>query len=83
MQNIGTLNSFSYEFLVNELMFLEAILGPICRSKSESLDEEKSKHAGLAQVNGFAPAHVVSLGKAGERRRKAMHLLQKSVINMI
>jgi len=26
------------------------------------LDEEKSKHAGLAQVNGFAPAaYVVSL----------------------
>ncbi len=56
-------------------MFLEAILVRFCRSKSESLDEAKSKHAGLAQVNGF--------GKAGERRRKAMHLLKKSVINMI
>jgi hypothetical protein len=25
------------------------------------LDEEKSKHAGLAQVNGFSLAYVVSL----------------------
>jgi hypothetical protein len=50
---------------------LEAIFGPICRSKFESLDEEKSKHAGLAEVNGFAPAYVVSLVRLGERRRKA------------
>ncbi len=41
---------------------------------TEKLDEANSKHAGLAQENGFVPAHLHSLLKASERQSKAMHL---------
>jgi hypothetical protein len=41
------------------------------------LDEVKSKYAGLAQENGFAPASVLNLLRLFI---KAVHL--KSVINM-
>jgi hypothetical protein len=33
-------------------------------------DEEKSKHAGLAQENGFAPENVFSLLRAGKMAHK-------------
>jgi hypothetical protein len=33
------------------------------RPCTEKLDEENSKHAGLAQENGFVPAHLHSLLK--------------------
>jgi hypothetical protein len=46
------------------------------------LDEEKSKYAGLDPKNGFAPAYVLTSAEASERHSKAVHLLQKSVINM-
>jgi hypothetical protein len=42
------------------------------------LDEEKSKHAGLAQQNGFGQ-HFCSV----KRQSKTQHMLEKSVINMI
>jgi len=48
------------------------------------LDEGKSKHAWLGSGKMvLLLQNVISLVKAGERHRKAMHLLQKSVINMI
>jgi hypothetical protein len=43
-------------------------------------NKEKVKYDGLDQENGFAPAHLVCLLT---RRSKAVHLLEKSVINMI
>ncbi len=46
-------------------------------------NEEKAKYAGLYQENGFGPAYVVSLQRRLVRGRKAVHLLGKSVINMI
>jgi hypothetical protein len=36
-----------------------------------NLDEDKSKHARLAQQNGSGPASLYSLAKAGERFNKA------------
>jgi hypothetical protein len=35
------------------------------------LDVEKSKHAGLAQQNGFGPAFLVQFAKAGEQHSQA------------
>jgi hypothetical protein len=46
-------------------------------------DEEKSKHAGLAQENGFGPSTFAGFTKADKRRSKRVHLPKKSVINMI
>jgi hypothetical protein len=43
-------------------------------------DEEKSKHAGLAQENGFAHAQVLTLLRLVKGEA---NLLEKSVINMI
>jgi hypothetical protein len=39
------------------------------------LNEEKFKHAGLAQQNGFGPAFVFQDAQAGKRPSKAQHLL--------
>jgi hypothetical protein len=47
------------------------------------LDEEMSKHAGLAQQNGYCPAILHSFAEAGKRHIKAVHVQEKSVINMI
>jgi len=45
------------------------------RPCQKKLDEENSKHAGLAQENGFAPAHLHrQSAEASERQSKAMHL---------
>jgi hypothetical protein len=35
------------------------------------LDVEKSKHASLAQQNGFGPEFVVQFAKAGEQHSQA------------
>jgi hypothetical protein len=35
------------------------------------LDEEKSKHASLAQQNGFGPAFCAVFAEAGKRHSKA------------
>jgi hypothetical protein len=35
------------------------------------LDVEKSKHAGLAQQNGFGPAFLVRFAEAGEQHSEA------------
>jgi hypothetical protein len=54
------------------------------RPCTEKLDEENSKHAGLAQENGFLSlAHLHSLLRLVKGRAKAMHLRVKSVMNMI
>jgi hypothetical protein len=53
------------------------------RPCTEKLDEENSKHAGLAEQNGFVPAHLHSLLRLVKRPSKAMHLPVKSVVNMI
>jgi len=45
--------------------------------------QEKSTCAGLAQENGFSPANYGQFAEAGNKRSKTVHLLQKSVINMI
>jgi len=39
------------------------------------LDEEKSKHAGLAQQTGCGPAFFPQDAEAGKRHRSAEHLL--------
>jgi hypothetical protein len=46
-------------------------------------DEEKSKYASLTRENGFAPADVLSLLRLVKCAAKLLHLLEKSVINMI
>jgi hypothetical protein len=52
-----------------------------CTLKS---DEEKSKCAGLSHENGFGSCVCAQFLEAGERRSKScVHLLEKSVINMI
>jgi hypothetical protein len=47
------------------------------------LDEEKPTYAGLSQENGFYPAYLLGLPRLVKKRSKAVHLLEKSVINMI
>jgi hypothetical protein len=47
------------------------------------LDEEKSKCAGLAQEIGFTTYEFPQFAEAGKRHSKAVHLREKSVINMI
>jgi hypothetical protein len=49
------------------------------------LDEEKSKHAGLAQENGFYHSRSAQFAVAGERHSKAAghRQAEKSVINVI
>jgi hypothetical protein len=39
------------------------------------LDEEKSKHAGLAQLTGFGPSIFAQDVEAGKSYSKAEHLL--------
>jgi hypothetical protein len=53
------------------------------RPCTKKLDEENSKHAGLAQENGFVPCTFAQCAEASERQSKAMHLPVKSIINMI
>ncbi len=48
------------------------------------LDEEKSTYAaGVAQENGVPPAQIAQFAEAGKKRITVVHLLEKSVINMI
>jgi hypothetical protein len=53
------------------------------------LNEEKSTYAFVAQENGSSPPYLLSLltlvnsACCGTQRSKAVHLLEKSVINMI
>jgi hypothetical protein len=42
---------------------------------------KKSQH--MSQENGFSPACFAHFAEAGKNRSKAVHLLEKSVINMI
>ncbi len=42
------------------------------------LDEEKSKHAGLAQQNGFGPEFLEDCGEASERPVKSLRPREKS-----
>jgi hypothetical protein len=49
----------------------------VCVTLKIKLDEEKSKHAGLAQQNGFGPAFV-KFAEPGRRHNKAEHLAEKS-----
>jgi hypothetical protein len=43
------------------------------------LDEEESKHAGLADQNGFVwLSNFAPISEAGERHRKIVHLPNKS-----
>jgi hypothetical protein len=46
-------------------------------------DEEKSTYAGLAQENGFTPACLLGLLRFLKTAAKAIHLLERSIINMI
>jgi hypothetical protein len=47
-------------------------------------DEEKSTYAaGLAQENGFSPAYLLSLLRLVKSAGKGVHLLERSIINMI
>ncbi len=46
-------------------------------------DEEKSTYAGLAQENGFSPAYLLSFLRLVTTAQKAVHLLERSIINMI
>jgi hypothetical protein len=41
------------------------------------LDEEKSKHAGLAQENGFWHSIIAHFVVAGKRRNKAVQLQKR------
>jgi hypothetical protein len=47
----------------------------------KKLDEEKSKHAGLAQQNGFGPQFLHILGRLVISH--LVHLPEKSVMNII
>jgi hypothetical protein len=47
------------------------------------LDEEKSKCAGFAQENSFSTAYLLCLLRLVKKPSKSLHLLEKSVINMI
>jgi hypothetical protein len=47
------------------------------------LDEEKSKHAGLAQENGFDVAYLHSLPRSIQSLAKLGTCPKRSVINMI
>jgi hypothetical protein len=48
------------------------------------MDEEMWTYAGLAHENGFSPACLLGfLRLAGTKSCKAVHLLEKSVINMM
>jgi hypothetical protein len=40
-------------------------------SKGEFLDEQKSKHASLAQQNGFGPAFLLQFAQAGWHKATA------------
>jgi hypothetical protein len=46
------------------------------------LDEEKSKHASMAQENGFGPAYFAQNAKPGKRCITAVNLIE-NVINLI
>jgi hypothetical protein len=43
------------------------------------LDEEKSKHAGLAEQNGLCPAVLQTFAEAGERHSKPVHTCERRV----
>jgi hypothetical protein len=47
------------------------------------LDEEKSKHAGLAQQNGFGPTVLHNLLRLVKGTAKSNPCQKKRVINMI
>jgi hypothetical protein len=47
------------------------------------LDEEKLKHACLAQQNGVWPNSFAQFAKASRRHSKAQDLIEKSIKNMI
>ncbi len=47
------------------------------------LDQEKSTYAGLVQENRFSLAYLLSLLRLVKTTAKAMHLLERSIINMI
>ncbi len=46
-------------------------------------DEEKPKCVGLAQQNRFCSHICAQFAEAGKRCSKAVHILEKSAINMI
>jgi hypothetical protein len=46
-------------------------------------DEEKSRYADLGQENGFSPANLLSLLRLVKTAAKVVHLLERSIINMI
>ncbi len=47
------------------------------------VDEEESKYVGLAQENGFDLAFFAWFVEAGKGHSEAVHLLEKSMIDMI
>jgi len=47
------------------------------------LDEEKLKHACLAQQNGAWPNSFAQFAQASRRHSKAQDLIEKSIKNMI
>jgi len=47
------------------------------------LDGEKSTYAGLAQEKGFFSCIFAQFAETSKKRSKSMHLIEKSVINMI
>jgi hypothetical protein len=50
------------------------------------LDEEKSKHAGLAEQNGLCLASFADFAESSKKAQQAskpVHLREKSVISMI
>jgi hypothetical protein len=46
----------------------------VCDSANWKLDEEKSKHVGLAQHDGFGPCNFALFAAACKRHSKAQHL---------
>ncbi len=72
-----SLESWIWEWPELTFKVTQRLTPMVCVTLKIKLDEEKSKHAGLAQQNGFGPAFV-KFAEPGRRHNKAEHLAEKS-----